>query len=69
MLGVIEVACVGNGTVKVVLPTSVVARACAITVPPRTKFTIGNPNPRLANPPPVMVKVGRRGWRGRSGSA
>ena len=57
MLGVIAVACVGNGTVKVVLPVRAVARACAINVLPRMKFTIGNPNPRFAKPPPVIVKL------------
>ena len=43
MLGVIAVACVGNGTVKLVLPVSAVARACAIKVVPLTKFTTGSP--------------------------
>ena len=57
MLGVIAVACVGYGTVNVVLPASPVARAWAISVVPRTKFTIGRPKPRFAKPPPVMVKV------------
>src|SRR6267142_1949453 len=54
--GVSEVACVGNGTVNVVLPESPVARACAITTLLRTKFTTGRPKPRFASPPPVTVK-------------
>src|SRR5882724_11598015 len=57
LLGVIAVACVGNGTVKVVLPLSAVARACAIKVLPRMKFTTGRPKPRFAKPLPVIVKV------------
>src|SRR6267142_2810950 len=55
--GVSEVACVGNGTVNVVLPESPVARACAITTLLRTKFTTGRPKPRFANPLPVIVKL------------
>ena len=39
-----------NGTVKVVLPASPVARACAIKAPLRMKFTTGRPNPRFAKP-------------------
>ena len=50
-------ACVGNGTVSVMFPASAVARACAIRVPPRVKFTTGRPNPRFAKPPPVIVKL------------
>src|SRR5262247_2575632 len=57
MFGVIAVACVGNGTVKVVPPVSAVARACAIKVVPRMKFTTGRPKPRSANPEPVIVKL------------
>jgi hypothetical protein len=34
-----------------------VARACAIKVLPRMKFTIGNPNPRFAKLVSVIVKV------------
>src|SRR5262249_48157054 len=47
MLGVIAVACVGSGTVKVVLPASAVARACAINVVPFMKFTTGRPKDRM----------------------
>ena len=50
-------ACVGNGTVSVVFSASAVARACAIKVLPRMKFTIGSPNPKFAKPLPVIVKV------------
>src|SRR5215510_2737380 len=57
MFGVIAVACVGNGTVRVVLPVSAVARACAINVVPRMKLTIGRPNPRFAKPLPLIVKL------------
>src|SRR5262245_49389750 len=57
MFGVIAVACVGNGTVRVVPPASAVARACAIKVVPRMKFTTGRPKPRSANPEPVIVKL------------
>ena len=57
MLGVIAVACVGYGTVSVVFPARAVARACAIKVLPRMKFTTGRPKPRFAKPLPVMVKV------------
>src|SRR5262249_57472594 len=57
MFGVIAVACVGNGTVNVVPPVSAVARACAIKVVPRMKFTTGRPKPRSANPEPVIVKL------------
>ena len=57
MFGVIAVACVGNGTVRVVLPVSAVALAWAIKVVPRMKFTTGRPKPRSANPVPVMVKL------------
>src|SRR5262245_66163510 len=57
MLGVIAVACVGNGTVRVVLPVSAVARACAINVVPFMKFTTGKPKPRFARPAPVIVNV------------
>src|SRR5437867_2403309 len=57
MFGVSDVAGVGYGTVNVVLPLSPVARACAIKVPLRTKFTTGRPKPRFAKPPPVIVKV------------
>ncbi|PYN84285.1 MAG: hypothetical protein DMD87_28105 [Candidatus Rokuibacteriota bacterium] len=55
--GVSDVACVGNGTVSVVLPASAVARACASSVVPLMKFTTGRPNPRFAKPLPVIVKV------------
>src|SRR5262245_13524144 len=55
--GVIAVACVGNGTVRVVLPVSPVARAWAISVVPRMKFTTGSPKPRFAKPVPVIVKL------------
>src|SRR2546425_946764 len=51
------VAAVGNGTVSVVLPVRAEARACASTVPPRTKFATGSPNPRFAKPLPVTVKL------------
>src|SRR5437762_3014512 len=57
MFGVIAVACVGNGTVRVVFPMRAVLRACAIKVPFRTKFTTGRPKPRFAKPLPVIVKV------------
>src|SRR6267142_1996575 len=57
MFGVIAVACFGNGTVSVVLSVSVVARACAIKVEPRMKFTTGRPKPRFAKPLPVIVKL------------
>jgi hypothetical protein len=57
MFGVIAVACVGNGTVKVVLPVSAVACACAIKVVPRMKFTTGRPKPTFAKPLPVIVKL------------
>ena len=52
----IAVACVGNGTVNVVLPVRAVTRACAIKVLPRMKFTIGSPNPKFAKLVPVIVK-------------
>src|SRR2546425_202023 len=55
--GVIAVACVGKGTVSVVLPVRAVARACASSVVPRMKFTIGRPKPRFAKPLPVIVKL------------
>ncbi len=45
--GVSAVAGVGTGTVKVVLPARAVARACAIKVVPRMKFTIGSPKPEV----------------------
>src|SRR5262247_3711021 len=57
MFGVIAVACVGNGTVNVVPPVSAVARAWAIKVVPRMKFTTGKPKPKSANPEPMIVKV------------
>src|SRR5262245_54805128 len=57
MLGVIAVACVGYGTVKTVSPARAVARACAIKVVPRMKFTTGRPKPTFAKPLPVIVKV------------
>ena len=56
-MGVSDVACVGKGTVSAVLPESAVARAWAISVAPLMKFTTGSPNPRLANPVPVIVNV------------
>src|SRR5882724_2672555 len=49
------VAFVGNGTVRVVLPVSAVARACASSIPPRVKFTTGSPKPPLAKPCPAIV--------------
>src|SRR2546428_464746 len=55
--GVIDVAGVGKGTVSVVLPVRAVARACASSVVPRMKFTIGRPKPRFAKPLPVIVKL------------
>src|SRR5262249_18272938 len=64
MFGVIAVACVGNGTVNVVPPVSAVARACAIKVVPRMKFTTGRPKPKSANPEPVI-----RSEEGRVGKA
>ena len=54
--GVIDVAGVGKGTVSVVLPVRAVALACASSVVPRMKFTIGRPKPRFAKPLPVIVK-------------
>src|SRR5262249_32627531 len=57
MFGVIAVACVGYGTVRVVPPVSAVARACAIKVVPRMKFTTGRPKPQSANPESVIVKL------------
>src|SRR3989441_687979 len=51
------VAGVGKGTVNVVLPVRAVARACASSVVPRMKFTIGRPKPRFAKPLPVIVKL------------
>src|SRR2546425_936704 len=54
--GVIDVAGVGKGTVSVV-PVRAVARACASSVVPRMKFTIGRPKPRFAKPLPVIVKL------------
>ncbi len=56
MLGVIAVACVGYGTVKVV-PVMAVVRACAIKVPPRVKLMTGRPKPRFTKPLPVIVKL------------
>src|SRR3989454_6083956 len=61
--GVIDVAGVGKGTVSVVLPVSAVARACASSVVPRMKFTIGRPKPRFAKPLPVIVKLAGGGAR------
>src|SRR2546427_12687570 len=55
--GVIAVAGVGKGTVSVVVPVRAVARACASSVVPRMKFTIGRPKPRVAKPLPVTVKL------------
>ena len=49
--GVSAVAESGNGTVNVVLVRAV-ARACAITVVPRMKFTTGSPKPMFVNPLP-----------------
>src|SRR5262245_54314819 len=57
MFGVIAVACVGNGTVRFAPPFRPVARACAINVVPRMKFTTGSPKPRFAKPVPVIVKL------------
>jgi len=37
-------------------PVSAVARACASKNPFRAKLTTGSPNPRSANPPPLIVK-------------
>src|SRR5882724_11250276 len=51
------VAAVGKGTVSMVLPVITVARAWAIKVPPRTKFTTGRSKPRFAKPVPVTVKL------------
>src|SRR5205823_2022467 len=48
------VAFVGNGTVRVVLPVSAVARACARSIPPRVKFTTGSPKPPLVKPCPTI---------------
>src|SRR2546428_5938076 len=55
--GVIDVAGVGKGTVSVAVPVSAVARACASSVVPRMKFTIGRPKPRFAKPLPRIVKL------------
>src|SRR2546428_8469308 len=55
--GVIAVAGVGKGTVSVMVPVRAVARACASSVVPRMKFTIGRPKPRFAKPLPVIVKL------------
>src|SRR2546428_1631600 len=55
--GVIAVAGVGKGTVSVLPPVTAVARACASSVAPRMKFTIGRPKPRFAKPLPVIVKL------------
>src|SRR5438874_440238 len=57
MLGVIEVGCAGCRAGGVVLPVGAVARACASSVLPRTKFTIGRPKPRCAKPLPVIVNA------------
>src|SRR2546422_6150813 len=61
--GVIDVAGVGKGTVSVVPPVRAVARACASSVVPRMKFTIGRPKPRFAKPLPVIVKLAGGGAR------
>src|SRR2546427_2325211 len=61
--GVIDVAGVGKGTVSVAVPVSAVARACASSVVPRMKFTIGRPKPRVAKPLPVIVKMAGGGAR------
>src|SRR5439155_20038158 len=53
--GVSDVAGVGYGTVKVVLPASPVARACAIKAPLRMKFTTGEENPTFAKSRRVIV--------------
>ena len=50
------VALVGKGTTSVV-PVIDEARAWARTEPLRVKLTTGKPNPRLANPAPVIVKL------------
>src|SRR5437899_5786405 len=55
--GVIDVAGVGKGTVSVVPQVRAVGRACARSVVPRMKFTIGRPKPRFAKPLPVIVKL------------
>src|SRR2546427_2640810 len=55
--GVIDVAGVGKTTVSEAQPESAVARACASSVVPRMKFTIGRPKPRFAKPLPVIVKL------------
>src|SRR3989442_10774041 len=54
--GASAVAAVGNGTVSV-LPVGPVARTCASSTPPPTKFATGSPNPRSAKPLPVTVKL------------
>src|SRR3989442_929647 len=61
--GVIDVAGVGKGTVSVVPPVRAVARACASSMVPRMKFTIGRPKPRFAKPLPVIVKLAGGGAR------
>src|SRR3989442_108588 len=53
--GVLHLAGVGKGTVSEVLPVRAVARACASSVVPRMKFTIGRPKPRFGKPLPVIV--------------
>src|SRR5262245_38196789 len=57
MFGVTAVACVGNGTVRVVLPVSAVARAWASKAVARRKLTTGRPKPRFEKPLPVIVKL------------
>ena len=61
-------ACVGNGTVSVVLPVRAVTRACAIKVPPRMKFTTGRPNPKFAKLAARDREAAPAGSRSRSGS-
>jgi hypothetical protein len=51
------VVSVGNGTVSVVLPTSVVALACPNNAPSRTKFATGRPKPLSAKRWPSIVKI------------
>src|SRR5262249_45718312 len=46
-----------DGTRRVAVPLSAVARTCASMVESRMKFTTGRPKPRFASVVPVMVKL------------
>src|SRR2546428_6683738 len=55
--GVIDLADHATGLLSLSPPVSALPRACASSVVPRMKFTIGRPKPRFANPLPVIVKL------------